>query len=92
MYADYIAHFYNVIYIVGFLIKNILWLRIVMILGALFESYYFILIGGDELMVNLAWCSVWIIVNLVQMFFLLKDGKRKINLQTVFQYLIIAKF
>jgi CRP-like cAMP-binding protein len=44
-----------------------------MIVGAVFESYYFILIGGDELIVNLAWCSVWILVNLVQMFILFKE-------------------
>ena len=72
MYTDFIGHFYNLIYIVGFVVKNMIWLRIVMIVGAIFEIYYFVLIGQD-VAVTIFWCSIWITVNLVQLFFLLKE-------------------
>jgi hypothetical protein len=73
MYAYFIGNFYNLIYILGFLIKNMLWLRVLMIIGAMIEIYYYALIGDKELIVNLIWCIVWILVNLIQLLFLIKE-------------------
>jgi CRP-like cAMP-binding protein len=59
-----------------------------MILGAIFEIYYFVLVGDDQLVVTIAYCSVWILVNSIQLFILLKE---KISLRFTERELILYK-
>lgn len=73
MLTDLIGHIFNLIYIIGFIVKNMIWLRIVMIIGAVFEILYFVMIGDEQLWVSLFWCTVWILVNSIQLYFLLKE-------------------
>ncbi|OGU56692.1 MAG: hypothetical protein A2X64_09390 [Ignavibacteria bacterium GWF2_33_9] len=67
------GHIYNLIYIIGFLIKNMIWLRIVMIFGALFEIIFFLLVGSEDLIIVIFYCTIWILVNVIQLYILIKD-------------------
>lgn len=69
----FISHLYNIIYIIGFFLKNIIWLRIAMIIGAIFEIIFFLMVGDKELVWTLIYCSIWILVNLYELILLLKE-------------------
>ena len=64
------GHIYNLIYIIGFMIKNIIWLRIVMIIAAVFEILFYFLIHDTSL---IYYGFGFIIVNMVQLYILFKD-------------------
>lgn len=68
-----LANLFNLIYIIGFIIPNMFWLRIVMIIGAILEIIFLLLVNNTELYISIAWCVVWIIVNSVQLFLITRD-------------------
>jgi hypothetical protein len=69
--SNIIGHFYNFIFIIGFILRNILWLRIAMIFGALIELIYFIIPGNQD-WGNVIWSLIWIIVNTIQIILLIR--------------------
>ncbi len=70
---DILGHTYNVVYVIGFLIKKIIWLRLVMIIAATLEIIYFYYYSDKPLWTNIQWSSAFIAVNLYQLYFLLKE-------------------
>lgn len=55
------------------MVKNMLWLRTVMILGASLEMIYAFFIAPEPLWEIISWAVVWIIVNAVQLALLIKE-------------------
>jgi hypothetical protein len=70
---EILANVFNLIYVVGFITRNILWLRILMITAASLEITFFILFDDENLFYNIFWCSIWIAINLFQLLILIKD-------------------
>jgi CRP-like cAMP-binding protein len=44
-----------------------------MIVGAIFEIIFFLMVGDEQLIVTLIYCSVWILVNSYELFLLLRE-------------------
>ena len=70
---DLVGHLANLIYCVGFIIKNILWLRLVMIVAAIVEIIYLYNFPDGPVWVYIYWCILWIAVNFVQLTILLRE-------------------
>lgn len=70
---EILGHFLNLLYVVAFLLKNMIWLRVFVISAASIEVFYSYHIAEKPLYVNIIWCSIWIVVNIVQLFLLIKE-------------------
>jgi hypothetical protein len=73
--TSFLNHTYNLFYLAGFAFKNILWLRILMIIGAAIETIYFILPN------NIDWYNVsfgigFILINSIQIIVLKRSGSK----------------
>lgn len=60
---EILAHIANIAYIAGFAIKKMHFLRVLMIIGAVLEICYFLLVADTPLWSSIFWCIIWIAVN-----------------------------
>ncbi|MBN1501059.1 MAG: cyclic nucleotide-binding domain-containing protein [Spirochaetes bacterium] len=75
-----LGHFANILYALGFLIKDLLGLRLVMTFAITMEILYSFYVAENPLWTNIIWCFVYLAVNGWQIIFLLLE-KRTITLQ-----------
>ncbi|MDQ1267050.1 MAG: hypothetical protein QG635_2203 [Bacteroidota bacterium] len=78
LFFEILGHGANIIYVIGFMVRNILWLRILMVGGAITEIIYSYYYYNDPLWVNIFWCSIYILVNFIQLILIVRD---KLNLK-----------
>jgi len=60
---------------ISYLLTNIFWLRIAAVIGLFIEIAYFRLTGGD-FRVGIGWDLIFIVINLFQLLWLVRDGAR----------------
>jgi hypothetical protein len=72
IFFEIYGHVFNIIYVVALVMKNMLWLRITMIIAASMELIYRLLTSKNP-DVDIIWCVVWIIVNSVQLIILIRE-------------------
>ena len=65
-----LAHLFNLIYVLAFMVKDIMWLRIVMLVGGSVELYVDYTYSYT---VNLYWCGFMMVVNSVQLVILIRE-------------------
>jgi hypothetical protein len=65
-----LGNLFNLIYVLAFTVKDIMWLRIVMLTGGAIELYFDLKTSN---LINFYWCLTLMIVNSVQVVILLKE-------------------
>jgi hypothetical protein len=69
---DILGNLFNAAYVVGAMIKNMLWLRVSMIVGCLIEilyAYWY----SPPIWLEIYWCALWLVVNSVQLIILVRE-------------------
>lgn len=74
---DLLGNFYNLVYVLGLLVKNILWLRLVILFAAILEIVYNFLCPEIQ-WPDIYWTAGYILVNVYELFFLVRE---RINLR-----------
>jgi len=70
---EILANLANLIYVLGFAIKKMHWLRVMMIAGAVMEIIYFLFVAESPIWSYIFWCGIWIFVNGFQLAIYLND-------------------
>lgn len=73
LFIEILGHLANIIYVVALMIKNIIWLRLFLIFGAVLEITYSYFISPVHLWVNIFWAFMFILVNSYHLFILFKE-------------------
>lgn len=63
---DYLLHFGNVLYLLAFAVRDILWLRIIIVVGTLCLLPYFFCCSASPLYAPITWNLLFLSVNIVQ--------------------------
>jgi Cyclic nucleotide-binding domain len=66
MQIEILGHIFNLLYIVALLFKDMLWLRLCLIVAASLEIIYCFYAKDEPLWIFIIWASVWVIINIVQ--------------------------
>jgi len=64
-WVEVLGHVSNVMYLLGSGFKKIVLLRISLVIAGSLELIYFILTGGDDLLVSIIWGFLFVLINLV---------------------------
>jgi len=78
MLIEILGHTFNLLYIVALLFKDMLWLRLCLIVAASLEIVYSFYAKDEPLWIFIIWASVWIIINIAQSGTLIRE---KLNLR-----------
>jgi hypothetical protein len=73
IFNDILGHISNSLYALGFAIKNMLWLRLAIIAGCVIEIIYRMNISESALWTDVPWCTIYIVLNAVQIAILMRD-------------------
>ena len=73
--AHYLLHFGNVVYLCAYSVRDILWLRILMVFAMFCLLPYFYCCGESPQVAPLVWQSLFIAVNLVQIALLILERR-----------------
>src|SRR5262245_29260453 len=84
--ADIAGHLSYIMIAASYYLTNILWLRILAIIGLFFEITYFSLTSSD-LFTGIAWNTIFILINSYQVYWLLLD-RRALKLPLSEQFLL----
>lgn len=68
----------NIVYVLGYLVKDIMWLRAWIAVGSVLEVVYSFLVAERPLWTNIFWCSLYTVVNTWQVRSLAME-RRKIH-------------
>jgi hypothetical protein len=68
-----IGHLANVLYLVGFALRDVIWLRTMFIAGSIIEIIYSYYIAEQPLWVNILWCGLYLGVNSIKVVLFLVD-------------------
>ncbi|HRE58379.1 MAG TPA: cyclic nucleotide-binding domain-containing protein [Candidatus Kapabacteria bacterium] len=88
---DILAHSYNLLYLTAFIVKDMLWLRILLCLASIMEVVYSYNVGTDPLWPNILWCSAYVGVNAYQ-FFRVVQERQSLNLSEEENVMYAAMF
>ena len=88
---DILAHSYNLLYLTAFIVKDMLWLRILLCLASVMEVIYSYNVGTDPLWPNILWCSAYVGVNTYQFFRIIQE-RRSLNLSEEEHIMYAAMF
>lgn len=72
---DILAHSYNLLYLTAFIVKDMLWLRVLLCLASVMEVVYSYNVGNDPLWPNILWCSAYVGVNAYQFSRILQERR-----------------
>ena len=71
----YWLHVGNILYLLAYSVRDILWLRILTVVATLSLMPYYFCCSGEPLYEPIAWCSLFTLVNLVQITMLLLERR-----------------
>jgi hypothetical protein len=72
---DLLNHAANVLYIIAYFFRDMLWLRVMVIAGCLIEICYRFAVAPSPLWADIIWCSVFIILNSYQLVVLILERR-----------------
>ncbi len=72
---DLLNHAANLLYVVAYFFRDILWLRIMVIAGCSIEIYYRFVIAPSPLWADIIWCSIFIVLNSYQLVVLIIERR-----------------
>jgi hypothetical protein len=72
---ELLGHLSNALYTVGYALKDVLWLRVFLVVGCAFEIVYSFQIAGRPLWVNISWAGLGMGLNAVQIALLLRERR-----------------
>jgi hypothetical protein len=64
---DLLNHAANVLYIVAYFFRDMLWLRVMVIAGCSLEIYYRFHVAPSPLWADIIWCALFIVLNSYQL-------------------------
>jgi hypothetical protein len=88
---DILAHSYNLLYLTAFLVKDLLWLRVLLCIASVLEVLYSYNAGSSPLWPNILWCSAYILANTYQ-FYTIYQERRKLFLTEEERRVYLAMF
>jgi hypothetical protein len=74
-WSDVPGHVSYVLIALSYWMTNVFWLRIIAVIGLVFEIFYFRMSSGD-MHTGIGWDAIFIIINLYQIFRLVYDERR----------------
>jgi hypothetical protein len=69
---DILGNLFNAVYVIGAMVKNMMWLRISMIVGCIIEIFYAYWYS-PPIWLEIYWCSLWLVVNAIQLAILIRE-------------------
>ncbi len=83
LWSDLPGHLSYALIALSYWLTNIFWLRVVALVGLLFEILYFRLAGGSELHVGIGWDVIFILINGYQIYRLVAERRALASLAEV---------
>jgi hypothetical protein len=77
-WIEVIGHAANIVYIIALLFKDMIRLRIILMVAAILELFYSLQIADENIWVDIWWSILWISVNSVQIAMIIRE---KMNLK-----------
>jgi CRP-like cAMP-binding protein len=72
---DLLNHFANVLYVIAYFFRDILWLRVMVIAGCSLEIFYRFHVASSPLWADIIWCSIFIVLNSYQLIDLIRERR-----------------